>query len=108
MVEVGKTAYMRTSNEGVYVLGTKELEPNANSFPQCGSTVAAVRRPVAGENGLYHVVEYYYLDELVTLEQLEAERDEQQRRFNERVNKARKEAGLDEPTLEANLEPLPN
>lgn len=88
-IEVGKTAIIRTSREEVFVLGSVVLEAYANNFPQAGSTVFAVRRPTAGQNGVLHLTEMYYPGELTTREDMQAEREAEQAEYMKKIEAAR-------------------
>ena len=104
-IEVGKTAYIRTSREEVFVLGVKNLEGNENPFPQAGTTIFAVRRPTAGQNGVIHMTEFYYPGELITREGMDAEREAEQAAYMKKIEAARSEAeqGLNDEAPEPNV-----
>ena len=95
MIECGSTAFLKTTGEEVFVLGIGD----ATSLP-IGSTltpkVATVRRPVMGENGMFHMVEQFYLEELELKEDQLVRKLEEQREFERMLDKARKESGVDE------------
>jgi hypothetical protein len=67
MVEVGKVAYIRTTQEPVFVLAFMERSAD-NYFP----TMFTVRRPVLTREGMRHLVESFYAEELMTREELSA------------------------------------
>jgi hypothetical protein len=100
---VGTTVYLKTSGEAVFVLAKQTLPAYANSFPELGSDLFTVRRPITGQNGISHVTEFYYPQELETTEEILDRRMAEQKSFEARLEAARKEANLDDieatPTL---------
>lgn len=61
MIELKKVAYVKTTDEPVFVLGMRK---DANS----GETIVTVRRPIQAETGVSHMIEEFFFDELQTKE----------------------------------------
>jgi len=64
MIKSGEVAFLKTTGESVFVLSFADNDPS----------IVFVRRPVAGQNGIEHRREQFFLDELESL-------DEQETRF---------------------------
>lgn len=60
-VEQGKIAFVKTSDEPVFVIG---IEADKNNV-----AIAIVRRPIQTENGVVHSTDQFFLAELQTSEQ---------------------------------------
>lgn len=98
MISEGQTAFIKTTGEEVFVLG---VGSNPKSLPD-GSTlsgnVATVRRPVAGENGCYHLMEMFMVEELENSEERMQRHLANQRQFTQRLEQAASESGIDVQT----------
>lgn len=70
MIKQGEVAFLKTTGEGVFVLEIKDPSPKLGDK----ELIVEVRRPVAGQGGIQHKVETFYLNELESY-------DEQKRRF---------------------------
>jgi len=64
-IKPGTIAYLKTTEEPVFVLDVTETISN---FPALSGTVVTVRRPVLGEGGFEHRVETFHVEELESLE----------------------------------------
>jgi hypothetical protein len=60
MIEVNKVAFVKTTEEPVFVLGM--------FVDQAGNEIANVRRPVNTKNGVQHISEAFLVTELQTAE----------------------------------------
>lgn len=97
----GNIAFIKTSNEEVFILG---LTGNHRAgVPQdvwdsqlFSGTVAIVRRPTITDAGLKHVLDYFLIEELETLE----DRVRRQKDMDDRVRKT-----IDELNGEAKAAP---
>ena len=66
-IDAGKLAVVKTTGEPVLVLGISWPEkgtPPPYGVIGVGGTKATVRRPVVTQNGAYHLVEEFYVEEL--------------------------------------------
>lgn len=81
MIKQGEVAFLKTTGEAVFVLEINDPSPK---FGDKELTVA-VRRPVAGQNGIQHVEDKFLLAELESYDdqkkRFQAERDEVLNRF---------------------------
>lgn len=68
MIKLYDVAFLKTTGEAVTVLAFNDTSPKIGDKP----LLVTVRRPVAGQNGITHVVESFYLPELETLEEQRA------------------------------------
>ena len=66
MIEKGKVAYLRTTQEPVFVLAIEDMVGGGGYF----SVIVTVRRPVLSQGGMTHKIEGFYLEELATKEEL--------------------------------------
>jgi len=94
----GSTAFVITSNEEVFILGLTGNHtagvPEEVVDKVFSGTTAIVRRPLITDEGVKHVLDYFLIEELETLE----ERVRRQKTMDERVRKT-----LDEINGEAKL-----
>jgi hypothetical protein len=60
-VEIGKIAFVKTSDEPVFVMNI-DTDKNNNQ-------IATVRRPIQTENGVVHSVDQFFLNELQTAQE---------------------------------------
>ena len=66
-IKAGEVAFLKTTGEAVYVLAVEPVnEP--------GAVLVEVRRPIAGQNGIAHATDCFFIGELESL-------DDQQARF---------------------------
>lgn len=87
MIKPNEVAFIKTTGEAVFVLSLCEDTP-----------CAAVRRPVAGQDGIRHEREQFFLAELETL-------DEQRKRFMAEREEVMKKYG---PSKDAETAAAPN
>lgn len=98
VLKAGDFAVVRTTGEPVFVLETRELgdgkivlpgeeTPEDSNF----TTQAKVRRPISSRNGIMHVTEFFYVEEL------ETENASAKRRYQ---NALELQAELAEPNVE--------
>jgi hypothetical protein len=89
MVNIGQTAYLVTSGEAVFVLDVQpktDAQKEVLGIPEALSgTIATVRRPVMGQNGVTHLLETYYVEELETEDDRQGRELENRKKFNERI-----------------------
>lgn len=75
-MNIGDTVFVKTSNEEVFILG---LTGNKSTIPAeinvieseigpFSGTTAIVRRPSLGQDGVNHVIDFFLIEELETLE----------------------------------------
>lgn len=84
-IEPGKVAYVKTTQEPVFVVSTYRAESDASltePVPELSNQIARVRRPLLGRDGVKHEFAEFFVEEL------ESEEDNAQRRINERVKEA--------------------
>ena len=79
-IKQGDFAIVRTTGEPVFVLSVRTLDGNAILLPgdtEVGGfkTQVKVRRPLSGRNGIMHVEEWFYAEEL------ESEKTSAKRRY---------------------------
>lgn len=106
MINEGQTAYIKTTGEEVFVLAVQE---NKRALPEGSSLsgqIAVVRRPVAGENGCFHNIDSFCIEELETKESRMERHLSNQREFENRLKQAVDESGL--VGQDAPAEDLPN
>ena len=95
----GTTVFVKTSNEEVFLLGLSgnnraAIPPGTIDDKIFSGTTAIVRRPLITDQGVKHVLDYFLIEELETLE----DRVRRQKEMDERVRKT-----LDEINGEAKL-----
>jgi hypothetical protein len=95
-IKSGDVAFIQTSQEPVFVLN---IGPGTSlqQYPQLTGTVATVRRPSEGEQGIRHSIEYFAIEELESLASRQVrqikEMEEMQNAFEKRSGKSTKPAG---------------
>ena len=95
----GTTAFIKTSNEEVFILGLSGnhkagIPVNTIDDKLFSGTTAIVRRPVITDDGVKHILDYFLVEELETVE----DKVRRQKEMDERVRKT-----LDELNGEAKL-----
>lgn len=93
MIKAGEVSFIKTTGEAVFVLNVATPEPK--NCPSLFDTVVTVRRPVMGQNGVRHLEDRFYLEELETL-------DEQRKRFIAEREEVMKKYGPKTEELNAN------
>ena len=67
-IKAGTIAYLKTTDEPVFCLEITKRPVAAPEYPELSGVFARVRRPIAGENGIAHLVEFFAVEELETAE----------------------------------------
>jgi hypothetical protein len=70
MIKQGEVAFLKTTGEAVSVLAFRDPSPKLGDK----SLIATVRRPVAGQDGIQHIEDDFFIWELESI-------DEQRARF---------------------------
>jgi len=92
--------FIKITEEPVYVLDIREGMA-AQKFPQLSGQVAVVRRPIAGEQGVRHDIDFF------TVEEIESVEDNQNRKVSEMSElKARFNAQAEQPVGASDKLPL--
>ena len=68
MIKEGEVAFVRTTGEAVYVLKISDPSPKLGDK----ELTVSVRRPVAGQDGVRHVIDGFFLNELESPEEARA------------------------------------
>lgn len=98
MIQVGDVAFLKTTGEAVFV---KAKVAEIEGYDDLGMQYE-VRRPLAGQMGITHATEYFYLAELESL-------DEQRARFvAERQEVMKKYGPSAQPTSIEDFGSIPN
>lgn len=95
MIQEGQTAFLQTTGEEVFVLAAYENKRELPENSGLSGWVAIVRRPVSGDNGVYHMVEKFTMEELETKEARIQRYTENQKAFERRLAKAAEESGFE-------------
>lgn len=64
-IKAGQVALLKATEEPVFILQVLE---KGKTFPELSGSVAIVRRPTQGQNGVFHSLEEFYVEELESLD----------------------------------------
>ena len=64
--KAGMVAYLRTTDEPLFILEVKEGSPH-QTYPDLSGQTVTVRRPIQGRDGVRHEVQFFTIEELETL-----------------------------------------
>lgn len=69
MIHVGEVAFLKTTDEPVFVLDIiKDGEGYHPTAPKLGGQLAMVRYAMVAKDTISHIIKYFYVEELETLE----------------------------------------
>lgn len=88
-IKPGQVAFIKSTEEPAFVLEIKEGS-SLQKFPGLSGQVVTVRRPAMGRDGVRHLIEFFSIEELETLEDRHnrqvAEMEELKARFTPNEN----------------------
>ena len=68
IIKAGTIVYVKTTDEPVFCLEVTKRPTAMPEYPELSGVFARVRRPIAGENGIAHLIEFFTVEELETAE----------------------------------------